>query len=104
MADPDVLGAAAASVGLDRERVVEVLGGEEYADAVQADLDQARALGISGVPFFVVDRRYGVSGARPTGVVTALLEQADADDHPRLQVTADGTVCGPYGCAVPTAG
>ncbi|CAA9324447.1 MAG: 2-hydroxychromene-2-carboxylate isomerase/DsbA-like thioredoxin domain [uncultured Nocardioidaceae bacterium] len=104
MADPEVLAAAAVSVGLDRERVLEVLGGDEHAEAVRADLDQARAFGISGVPFFVVDRRYGVSGAQATEVFTALLEQADADDHPRLQVMADGTVCGPDGCAVPSAG
>ena len=104
MADHDVLSAAAVAVGLDRDRAHEVLAGPEYADAVQADLDQARAFGISGVPFFVVDRKYAVSGAQPTEVFASLLDQAWADAHPRLQVLADGTVCGPDGCPVPTAG
>jgi predicted DsbA family dithiol-disulfide isomerase len=104
MADPEVLTDAATSVGLERERVLEVLGGSEYADAVQADLAQARAFGISGVPFFVVDRKYAVSGAQPTDVFSSLLQQAWADEHPRLEVLADGTVCGPDGCPVPTAG
>ncbi len=76
VADPEVLTEAAVSVGLRRERVVEVLGGTAYADAVRADLEQARAFGISGVPFFVVDRTYGVSGAQPTEVFASLLEQA----------------------------
>ena len=93
---------------LDRERVASVLEGSEYADGVQTDLAQARAFGISGVPFFVVDRKYGVSGAQPTDVFTAMLEQAWADEHPRLQLMADGTVCGPDGCPiggpVPAAG
>jgi len=104
MADLDVLSEAAASVGLERERVLEVLRGSEYADAVEGDLAQARAFGISGVPFFVVDRKYAVSGAQPTEVFASLLEQAWADEHPRLQVLADGTVCGPDGCPLPTAG
>ena len=104
MADHDVLTAAAGSAGLDPARVAEVLRTQEYAEAVQADLDQARAFGISGVPFFVVDRRFGVSGAQPTEVFGSLLEQASADAHPRLELLADGTVCGPDGCPLPTAG
>jgi len=101
MVDPDVLTAAAVSVGLDADRAREVLASEEYAEAVLADLDQARAFGISGVPFFVVDRTFGVSGAQPTEVFASLLDQAWSDAHPQLQLLADGTVCGPDGCAVP---
>ena len=100
MADPEVLAAAASSVGIDPARALAVLRSGEYVEAVQADLAQARAFGISGVPFFVVDRKYGVSGAQPTEVLTSLLDQAWADEHPRLQVLADGTVCGPDGCVV----
>ncbi len=104
MADHGVLSGAAAAVGLDRARALEVLAGTEYSDAVQADLDQARTFGISGVPFFVVDRTYAVSGAQPVEVFTSLLEQAWAHGHSGLQVLAGGTVCGPDGCPVPTAG
>jgi predicted DsbA family dithiol-disulfide isomerase len=104
MADPEVLAAAAGSVGLDAERALEVLDSDAYVEAVQGDLAQARAFGITGVPFFVLDRRYAVSGAQPTAVFTSVLEQAWADEHPRLQVMADGTVCGPDGCPLPTAG
>ena len=104
VAAPEVLVAAAAAVGLDPARALEVLDTGEYAEAVQADLAQARAFGITGVPFFVVDRKYAVSGAQPTEVFTSLLDQAWSERHPRLEVLVDGTVCGPDGCPVPGAG
>ena len=66
LADHDVLREVATGVGLDAARVGEVLAGQEYADAVAADIAQARAYGANGVPFFVVDEKYGVSGAQPT--------------------------------------
>ena len=60
----DVLAQLAADVGLDRAEVMRVLESGEFIPAFQADLDQARAYGISGVPFFVIDGKYGVSGAQ----------------------------------------
>lgn len=69
----------AESVGLDRDEVSAVLAGDAYDDAVRADEDDARALGITGVPFFVLDRRYGVSGAQPAAVLRAALDQAWAE-------------------------
>lgn len=53
-----------------------VLATDRYADAVEADIEQARALGISGVPFFVFDRRLAVSGAQPPEVFTQVLQHA----------------------------
>jgi predicted DsbA family dithiol-disulfide isomerase len=104
VADHDVLLAAATSVGIDEVAVNEVLAGDAYADAVEHDIREAASLGATGVPFFVVDRKYAVSGAQPLEVFSSLLEQAWSDEHPRLQVLADGTVCGPDGCPIPTAG
>jgi len=98
MGDHAVLREVAVGAGLDRARVDEVLAGEEYAGAVQADIDQAHAYGVTGVPFFVVDGRYGVSGAQPTEVFTQLLDRAWSESQPLETVTADGGVCGPDGC------
>jgi predicted DsbA family dithiol-disulfide isomerase len=56
--------------------VDDVLAGERYADAVAADVRQALAYGATGVPFFVVDRKYGVSGAQPVEVFAQVLETA----------------------------
>lgn len=98
--DHDVLRAAATGVGLDAERVDAVLAGQEYAEAVAADVAQARAYGATGVPFFVVDEKYGVSGAQPTEVFTQVLERAWADAHPAIEVVGGGEACGPDGCAI----
>jgi predicted DsbA family dithiol-disulfide isomerase len=99
--DHAVLRREALALDLDAERVEEVLGGEGYADAVAADIDAAQDLGVSGVPFFVVDRRYAVSGAQPSEVFSRLLEQAWAEAHPPVQVVAgaQGDACGIDGSA-----
>ncbi len=99
--DHDVLAATAQRVGLDADRVREVLEGDEYADAVEADIAQARAYGATGVPFFVVDQKYGVSGAQPAEVFSQVLDQAWTAAHPVLQtVGGDADACGPDGCAI----
>jgi predicted DsbA family dithiol-disulfide isomerase len=66
----------AAEVGLDTSEVDTILHGDGYAHAVRADEDLAAAFGISGVPFFVIDRRFGVSGAQPASVLHDALVQA----------------------------
>jgi predicted DsbA family dithiol-disulfide isomerase len=66
----------AAGTGLDPARAEQVLAGDEYGDAVRADEAEARGLGISGVPFAVIDRRYGVSGAQSAEVFTRALDTA----------------------------
>lgn len=80
--DHAVLRAAALEAGLDPERVDAVLASDEYADAVAADIAQARSYGATGVPFFVVDGRYGISGAQPAAAFTQVLERAWAEAHP----------------------
>jgi predicted DsbA family dithiol-disulfide isomerase len=102
LGDHDVLRKVAVDAGLEPARVDEVLDSEEYLDAVYADIAQARAYGATGVPFFVVDQRYGVSGAQPTEVFAQLLERAWADSHPAIQLVsdADAEACGPDGCPI----
>ena len=63
--DADVLAGLAAEVGLDAGEVLAMLATDQYDDAVQADIDEAAALGATGVPFFVFDRAFAVSGAQP---------------------------------------
>jgi predicted DsbA family dithiol-disulfide isomerase len=65
--------------GLDRDDVVRVLGTQEYGDAVDTDEAMAQALGVNGVPLFVIDRRYGISGAQPPEVITGVLDRAWAE-------------------------
>ena len=87
--------------GLDEARVDEVLASQEFADEVEVDIREAAAFGATGVPFFVIDRKYGVSGAQPVEVFEQVLRQA-APARPTLQMAdgeADGA-CGPDGCAI----
>jgi predicted DsbA family dithiol-disulfide isomerase len=104
VADHDVLREVAVATGLDPVRVDEVLGSRELEQQVWADIEQAQAYGATGVPFFVIDQKYGVSGAQPTEVFAQVLEKAWSEAHPRIEVLAtsadSGQECGPDGCAV----
>jgi predicted DsbA family dithiol-disulfide isomerase len=84
----DELADLAAEVGLDRVEVVEALRSGRFAPAVQADIDRARAYGISGVPFYVIDARYGISGAQAPETFAAALAQAAADQSPGSEARA----------------
>jgi predicted DsbA family dithiol-disulfide isomerase len=98
VADHDVLREVAAVTGLDPARADEVLASDAYAADVQADIDQAHAYGSGGVPFFVIDGRYAVSGAQPAEVFRQVLAQAMAEREPSLQMVGGDDVCGPDGC------
>ena len=69
-------------------------------DKFRADIAEARALGVNGVPFFVLDRKYGISGAQPAEVFSQALAQAWAERSPLtvLSGSPDGPACGPEGC------
>ena len=75
----------AGDAGLDRDEVRRMLEGSDYADAVTRDIEEARGLGAGGVPFFVIDNRYAVSGAQPAEVFTNALTRAWADHEEASQ-------------------
>ena len=75
----DDLADLAAGIGLDRDAALAALTSGEYADAVAADIDTARGYGINGVPFYVIDGRYGVSGAQPAEVFADVLRTVAAE-------------------------
>jgi predicted DsbA family dithiol-disulfide isomerase len=81
VSDHEELTALAVEIGLDEAEVRDVLAGDRYAGAVRGDEAQARALGIGGVPFFVIDGRYGVSGAQPADLFLQGLTQAWGELH-----------------------
>ncbi|MDT0264799.1 DsbA family oxidoreductase [Streptomyces sp. DSM 44915] len=88
----------AGAAGLDPAEAQRVLDDPTaYRDAVHADQRAAAQLGANGVPFFVLDGRYGVSGGQPVEVFAEALRQAWGD-RPVLDTLggpADGAVCGP---------
>lgn len=74
--DPTVLTEAAQAVGLDPESAGKAIREQDYDQAVKSDIREARQLGISGVPFFVFDRKYAISGAQDLPVFTQTLQRA----------------------------
>lgn len=100
--EPEVLRALAGEVGLDPAEVAEVLEGDRYAADVRRDEALARELGISGVPFFVLAGRLGVSGAQPVETLQSALDRAWSEiaKQPAIEPESivEGAVCGPDGC------
>ena len=76
--DADTLVELAGEIGLDTEEARTVLAGDAHTDGVRDDIRTAQQLGATGVPFFVMDRAFGISGAQPLEVFTAALEKAYA--------------------------
>ncbi|MCX5196549.1 DsbA family oxidoreductase [Streptomyces sp. NBC_00249] len=102
--DPEVLVALAVEAGLEEAEARTVLADDSaYADQVRADEREAAELGANAVPFFVFDRRYGISGGQPAEVFAQALEQAWAGREPAPEPPA-ADACTPDGaCAVPQA-
>ncbi|MDS0132181.1 DsbA family oxidoreductase [Amycolatopsis sp. CM201R] len=76
--DHDSLVSLAVEAGLDEAEARAVLESDAYEAEVASDGEQARALGASGVPFFVIDQRYGVAGAQSPEVFAQVLRQVSA--------------------------
>ena len=93
----DALVVLAGEVGLDEDEARAVLTDRRYRDSVQADLAAARDVGVTGVPFFVVDRRYALAGAHPAEMLLRLLERAWSE-----RVLAAAPSAGSEGATGPT--
>ena len=101
LGDRDVLVRLAADIGLDSDSVRSALTGNAFVDAVRADQERARMFGISGVPFFAIDEKYGVSGAQPPAALLEVLEQAWNDAGvAEVAVSAPADGCDDGRCAV----
>jgi predicted DsbA family dithiol-disulfide isomerase len=96
--DTAVLAQLATEVGLPEDEVRDVLATDRFAAEVREDERTASSLGIRAVPFFVLDRSIGASGAQAPAVLTDMLEQAWAASHPVVPVVATGETCGIDGC------
>lgn len=91
LSDRDSLIRLASEAGLPKEEVIGVLESDQYAEEVRKDIQEARQLGVTGVPFFVLDRKYAVSGAQDTSVFTNTLRKAMDEwnkNNPAIQIEA----------------
>ena len=78
-ADHEILIQLGTEIGLNADEIKNVLTGNDFANAVENDIADAQQLGIRGVPFFVFNRKYAVSGAQPIEVFSEVLDKADAE-------------------------
>lgn len=103
--DAETLARLAAEVGLDAAEARATLASDDYAAEVRADERRAAMLGIRGVPFVVIDERYGISGAQPTEVFLQALETAWGAAQPLTMASVGATgdaadACADDNCAI----
>jgi predicted DsbA family dithiol-disulfide isomerase len=80
IADHDVLKKVAIEAGLDASQVDEILDSKKFEREVRSDEMEAQQLGIQGAPFFVIDNKYGISGAQPYETFVQALKQVQAKE------------------------
>jgi len=97
--DREVLLDLVAEAGMDRARAAAVLDSDDYGEVVESDQSKLQELGVNGVPFFVVDDRYGISGAQEPAVFAQALRQAWDEGAPAAAAT--GETCDGDGCRLP---
>ncbi|HVS93474.1 MAG TPA: DsbA family oxidoreductase [Mucilaginibacter sp.] len=89
-----------AAVGLDRDEIIQMLESDAFADKVKHDIAEAQYLGIQGVPFFVLNNKYGISGAQEVPAFSETLEKAfsewQEENKPGLTII-EGESCTPDG-------
>lgn len=95
--DTDTLVQLGTEIGLDAKAVKDMLNSDSFATDVTTDIDQAQAYGINGVPFFVLNNKYGISGAQPSEVFLNGITQAWSEYAEERQLTdigpAPGAAC-----------
>ncbi len=105
IADHETLIRLAEEVGLSQEQTEKMLAGDEYGDEVRADEKEAAQIGVRGVPFFVINRKYAISGAQPVEVFLNAFQKAwEEEDQPSfIEMSGNedqGGNCGPDGCKI----
>lgn len=106
ISDHETLADLAEEVGLDREEVLNVLKSNKYMREVREDIEVARQIGVRGVPFFVFNEKYAVSGAQPEEVFVQALEKVweEEKEKPALQPLnpkqSETSYCTDEGCEI----
>ena len=103
--DKEELKTIGVNSGLDAARVTEVLNSDEFAYEVKQDIMESRSFGVNGVPFFVFNRKYAVSGAQPVQAFTNAIENSFQEwrkDNPKIVHlnVSDGVACTDDGCEI----
>jgi predicted DsbA family dithiol-disulfide isomerase len=89
IANIDTLVKLAEEIGLNPGEAKKVLKTKNYGDQVREEIKEGQQIGVQGVPFFVLNRKYGISGAQPVEYFTQVLEKLWEEDKPKFE-TIDG--------------
>lgn len=103
ISDRDVLLTLAEAAGLDRAEAEEVLNSGRYTEEVRRDEEEAAALGVRGVPFFVLNGKYAISGAQPVDVFRRALEKVWEEEQqasPLRSLAGEGGMCADGSCSI----
>ena len=99
--DHETLTELAVEVGLDRAEVKNMLNSDQMADVVRADEQLARQYRVTGVPFFLINQKYALTGAQPTETFVQVLNKVIAEDQIVVLNDQDGLNCDEDGCEIP---
>ncbi|WP_223881962.1 DsbA family oxidoreductase [Niallia endozanthoxylica] len=91
----------AVEVGLGRDEVKNMLESEAMADVVREDQQLARQYRVTGVPFFLINKKYALTGAQPTETFVQALKKVIAEDQMVVLDNQDGLNCDENGCEIP---
>jgi predicted DsbA family dithiol-disulfide isomerase len=84
---PETLIQLATEIGLDADEARKMLASDDFKEEVRKDEKEAQQLGIRGVPFFVLNRKYGISGAQPSEVLLQALQQTWEEESRLVDIT-----------------
>ncbi|OZM57892.1 hypothetical protein CIB95_05915 [Lottiidibacillus patelloidae] len=90
----------AQEVGFDSEEVTTLLAGDDMSNLVRSDEKEAAELGITSIPFFLINRKYAITGAQSEEAFIEAIEQITTQDGPFTNIK-DGVLCDENGCEIP---
>lgn len=91
----------AVEVGLNREDVEKMLASDDMSDVVRTDEQTAKQYGVTGVPFFLINKKYALTGAQPTETFVQALKKVIAENQITVLNSKDGLNCDDDGCEIP---
>lgn len=95
--DEDFLFEMGKDAGLNEEDIRNALQSDSIKQEIHEDIESARKLGIQGVPFFILNEKYSLSGAQPVEVFVEALEKVKEEMNLKNLADTDGAACGPDG-------
>lgn len=93
LSDTQTLLELSEALGLDGQTVESVLCSNQFEDAVKEDIQEAKDIGVQGVPFFVINRAYGVSGAQDSGYFLQMLNQIYHEEQKQQFHSSHAPLC-----------